>query len=77
MCLGRLGVVRARWDVGDVPMARVETDDDGDVIACGACRPEVGVGARVLVHLGFVDVLDTDVPEPGEVPRASAATTYE
>lgn len=62
MCLGTLGLVRETWDEGGMPMARVESHDGSDLVACLAYTPEAAVGTQVLVHLGFVvEVVDPDV----------------
>ena len=60
MCLGTLGKVVERWDVGDIPMAKVATDR-GEQAASLMYHPGVAVGADVLTHMGFVaDVLDPE-----------------
>jgi hydrogenase maturation factor len=70
MCLGTLGVIARVWEEDGLPMALVD-DGSRTRAACLLGRPGAGVGARVLVHLGFVvEVLDGDLADDAARLRA-------
>jgi hydrogenase expression/formation protein HypC len=60
MCLAVPGQVVERYTAGDLPMGRVDFNGVRREV-CLACTPDAGVGAWVVVHVGFaVSVVDED-----------------
>jgi hydrogenase expression/formation protein HypC len=58
MCLAVPGQVVERFTAGEMPMGRVDFNGVRREV-CLACTPEAGVGAWVVVHVGFaISVLD-------------------
>ena len=56
MCLGEIATVTAVWEENGLSMVGIEGVADP---ACAIYTPEIAVGDRVHVHLGFVtEVLD-------------------
>jgi hydrogenase expression/formation protein HypC len=73
MCLGTIGVITRVWEDGGVPLGLVASGSTSETVCLLAC-PGAGVGARVLVHLGFaVEVLDQTSADQAARLRAEAA----
>ncbi len=73
MCLGKVGVITEVWDEGGVPMANIETASTTTEPVCLLAHPDLGEGARVLVHSGFVvQVLEPDAAAEAARLRAAA-----
>ena len=74
MCLGDIGVITKVWQEGGVPLALVDVRSTTETV-CLLATPDVGEGASVLVHMGFVlEVLDPERAEEAKRLRAEATS---
>jgi len=72
MCLGTMGVITKVWDQDGVPLALVDEVGKTETACLLGC-PAAGVGARVLVHCGFVvEILCPEEADQAASLRAAA-----